>query len=236
MKALFTIIAIIAFFIVLLSVKFSVIVHCDEGISLDVIWLFVRLHILPWNERSKILKRFFKKKEKKPEIKKEVNAECDEEDKKETGKKSPNIFVKFYRNNGLNGFIELLRNLEKSLKSMFGRIIKAFIIDDLFISILVGAGDSAETAIKFGKICSSVYPPLGFITSTMKVHKQKCEIVPDFISGNNATRVHAKISVVPRRLINACIIVAFNIFFNVVIKLFRGSKEKNATETDQNNK
>ena len=99
----------------------------------------------------------------------------------------------------------------------------------MFISLLVIAGDTADTAIKFGKISSAVYPALGFITSNMRVRKQHCEIFPDYVNGQSSTRLHAKISVVPRRLIGAVIIVAFQLLFTVVIKLLKGSRTKKSS-------
>ena len=219
LKVLIIIAAIIAFFILLLSIKLSVIVHSEDGVTLDAQWLFIKLHLIPKKEKEKKKKKK-KKKEKKPKD------ETPDETVAEPKKKKPNMFVKFYRNNGVGGFIELLEDLVRALKGMFRRILRAFIIDELFISLLVSAGDAADTAIKFGKISSAVYPALGFITSNMRVRKQHCEIFPDYVNGQSSTRLHAKISVVPRRLIGAVIIVAFQLLFTVVIKLLKGSRTK----------
>ncbi len=219
LKVLIIIAAVIAFFILLLSIKISVIVHSEDGVTLDAQWLFIKLHLVPKHEKKKKKKKK-KKKEKPPK------EEAPDETVPEPKKKKPNIFVKFYRNNGVGGFIELLEDLVHALKGMFRRILRAFIIDELFISLLVSAGDAADTAVKFGKISSAVYPALGFITSNMRVRKQHCEIFPDYVNGQSSTRLHAKISVVPRRLIGAVIIVAFQLLFTVVIKLLKGSRTK----------
>ncbi len=224
MKVLIIIAAVIAFFILLLSIKISVIVHSEDGVTLDAQWLFVKLHLIPKKGHNKKKKKK-KKKEKKPKDEKP------DETVAEPKKKKPNIFVKFYHNNGLGGFVELLEDLVKALKGMFRRILRAFIIDELFISLLVSAGDAADTAVKFGKTSAAVYPALGFISSNMRVRKQHCEIFPDYVNGQSSTRLHAKISVVPRRLIGAVIIVAFQLLFTVVIKLLKGSRtEKSSPE------
>lgn len=218
LKVLIIIAAVIAFFILLLSIKLSVTVHSEDGVTLDAQWLFIRLHLIPKKENHKKKKK--KKKEKKPK------EETPDETVPEPKKKKPNMFVKFYRNNGVGGFIELLEDLVRALKGMFRRIIRAFIIDELYISLLVSAGDAADTAVKFGKISSAVYPALGFISSNMRVRRQHCEIFPDYVNGQSSTRIHAKVSVVPRRLIGAVIIVAFQLLFTVVIKLLKGSRVK----------
>ncbi|MBQ4338171.1 MAG: DUF2953 domain-containing protein [Clostridia bacterium] len=219
MKALIIIFAIILFFVLLLSVRFTAVIHYDEDVALDVRWLFIKKQIMPEVEPKKPKK----KKEKK---KKEPEPETVDETVKEPKKKGDNIITRFYRNNGIPGFIDLLKRLMKAVGGMFSRIFKSFIIDDLFISLIVGDSDSAQTAIKHGKTCAAVYPILGYLTTHMNIKKHKTEILPDFAQGRNIVRVHAKISVVPRKLINAVIIVAFELTGKVLFKLLKGSKAK----------
>ncbi len=234
MKALIIILAIIAFFVLLLSVKVSATVHFDETFALDVNWAFIKLHILPKDE-SKPKKE--KKKKKKKKEKKPKNDKPEEEKKDETvpepKQKGDNIFKKFYRNRGVDGLLELLHNLTDALKGMFGRILRAFIIDDLFISLIVGAADSAATAEKFGKTCAEVYPALGFLTSKMRIRKPRCEVIPDFIEGRNKARLHAKISVVPRRLIGAVLIVGIQLLNKVLLKFLYGAKFKKKVKVEK---
>lgn len=232
MKVLIIVLAIIVFFVILLSVKLSVTVHYDEDITLGVNWLFIKKQLLPTDESKK-------KKEKKKKPKKEKKAKPDEK-KDETvappKEKKENLFVRFYHNRGVSGVVELLKNTVNALNGMFGRIFRAFIIDDLFISLIVGDGDAAQTAIKYGKTCSVVYPLLGVITANMRVHKHRCEVLADFAQGKNIARLHAKISVVPRRLINAVIIVGVQLLFRVLLKLLKGGRAKQPAVTEQTDK
>ncbi len=219
MKALIIILAIILFFVLLFSVRFTAVIHYDEDVAVDVRWLFIKKQIMPKDEAKKPKK----KKEKK---KKEPKQETVDETVKEPKKKGDNIITRFYHNNGIPGFIELLKGLMNAVGGMFSRIFKSFIIDDLFISLIVGDSDSAQTAIKHGKTCAAVYPILGYLTTHMNIKKHKTEILPDFIEGRNIVRFHAKVSVVPGRLINAVIIVAFELTGKVLFKLLKGSKAK----------
>lgn len=221
MKALIIILAIILFFVLLLSVKFTAVIHYDEDVAVDVRWLFIKKQIMPKDETKKP-----KKKKKKDKKKKEPEQETVDETVKEPKEKGDNIITRFYHNNGIPGFIDLLKRLMKAVGGMFSRIFNSFIIDDLFISLIVGDSDSAQTAIKHGKTCATVYPILGYLTTHMNIKKHKTEILPDFIYGRNIVRVHAKVSVVPRRLINAVIIVAFELTGKVLFKLLKGSKAK----------
>lgn len=230
MTALYVILGIIAFFIILLSIRLCVTVHYEDDVELSVKWLFLNIKILPKKEKKEKKKKDAKpKKEKKPQQESEII----KEPKK---KKQDNMFVRFYKNRGVSGVVQLLKDTAKAVGGMFKRIGRAFVFDELFISLAVGAGDSAETAIKYGKTCSAAFPAMGLIVSSMRVKKYSIEINPDFINGSNSAKLHTKISVRPIKLINAVIIVAFELLFKVVVKLLKHSKAPKPDVEKQNNR
>ncbi len=221
MTALYVVLGIIAFFLIILSVKVKVTVHYEDDIAVSVGWLFLKFNILPQKEKQKKPKKEKKKKEKKEKPKEE--SEIVPEPKK---KKQDNMFVRFYRNRGVNGVVELLKDAARAVGGMFKRIGRAFLFEELYISLTVGGGDSAETAIKYGKVCSGAFPAMGLIVNSMRIRKYNLEINPDFIFGKTEARLHTKISFRPISFINAVIIVAFELLFKVVIKLLKHSKVK----------
>ena len=228
MTALYVLIGIIAFFVLLLSVKFFVTVHYEDDVAVSVRWLFLKFDILPQKEKEEKPKKEKKNKKKEEEPPKEESEVI-----KEPKKKKDNMFVRFYNNRGVSGVVELLKDAAKALGGMFKRIGRAFLFEELYVSLDVGAGDSAETAIKYGKVCSAAFPAMGLIVSTMRVKKYSININPDFIYGNNVARLHTKISVRPIALINAVIILAFELLFKVVIKLLKHSKVQKPTVEKQ---
>ncbi len=228
MKALFIILGIIAFFIILLSIKFTVTVHYEDDVAVSLKWLFLKFNILPKHEKEEKPKKEKKKKEENPKEESEVVPEPKK-------KKQDNMFVRFYRNRGVEGVVQLLKDAAKAIGGMFKRIGRAFLFEELIISLTVGAGDSAETAIKYGKTCSAAFPAMGLIVSTMRVKKYNIEINPDFINGKNVARLHTKVSVRPIKLINAVIAVAFELLFKVVLKLLKHSKAPKANVEKQVN-
>ena len=228
MTALYVIIGIIAFFIVLLSIKLVITVHYEDDIALSVGWLFLKFNILPKNEKEDKPKKEKKKKEKEEEP-----LQNKDETVKEPKKKKDNMFVRFYKNRGVSGVVELLKDAANALGGMFKSIGRAFLFEELFIALEVGASDSAETAIKYGKVCSAAFPAMGLIVSTMRVKKYSIDINPDFLYGKNVARLHTKISVRPIRLINAVFILAFELLFKVVIKLLKHSKVQKPTVEKQ---
>ena len=51
MTALAIILGIIAFFVLIFSIRFTVYMTYDEEFKLDISWLFIKLHILPKKEK-----------------------------------------------------------------------------------------------------------------------------------------------------------------------------------------
>ena len=233
MLALKIILGIILFFILILSVKVRVTVHSEDGVDLNVRWLFLKFKILPKKEKPEKKKKDKKKKEKKP--KKEDETVSEPKPPKEK-KKGDNIFVRFYKNNGVDGVVDLLKRLAEVLKTGFVNVARSFTIEELYISLLVGAGDSAATADKYGKTCAAVFPAMGVITSKLKVKKYSVDVNPDFIYGGSNARVHAQLSVVPRRLINSFIGMGVRLVFKVAIKFLKGSKAKKPEAQKEENK
>lgn len=228
MTALYIILGIIAFFVILLSIKFTVTVHYENDVAVSVQWLFLKFDILPKKEKENKPKKEKKKKTKEEKPKEE--SEVIREPKK---KKKDNMFVRFYNNRGVSGVVQLLKDAAKAVGGMFRRIGRAFLFEELIISLKVGAGDSAETAIKYGKTCSAAFPAMGLIVSTMRVKKYNIEINPDFIYGKNEARLHTKVSVRPVKLIGAVIVLVFELLFKVVIKLLKHSKAPKPTVEKQ---
>jgi len=229
LTALYIILGIIAFFVLLLSVKLAVTVHYEDDVSVSVKWLFLKFNILPKKEDKKPKKE---KEKKKKEEKPKKESEVIPEPKK---KKQDNMFVRFYRNKGVDGVVQLLKDAAKALGGMFKRIGRAFLFEELFVSLTVGAGDSAETAVKYGKTCSAVFPAMGFIVGNMRVEKYSIDVIPDFINGSNVAKLHTTVSLRPIKLINAVIVLAFELLFKVVIKLLKHSKAPKADVEKQVN-
>ncbi len=229
MTALYIILGIIAFFVVLLSIKIAVTVHYEDDVAVSVKWLFIKINILPKHEKKPKKEKPKKEKPKKEEKPKE-ESEVVKEPKK---KKGDNMFVRFYKNRGVGGVVQLLKDAAAALGGMFGRIGRAFLFEELYVSLDIGGGDSADTAIKYGKVCSAAFPAMGLIVNKARVKKYNLEITPDFIYGKTAARLHTKISLRPIRLINAVFVLVFELLFKVVFKLLKHSKVQKESDVEK---
>ena len=215
------ILAVIALILILLSLNIAITVHYEEDVTVNLKWLFIKKTLVPGEKK--------KKKAKKEKKAAEEESEIIPEPKKK--KKKDNIFLNFYNNKGVEGVIQLLKDAVSAIGGLFKRVYKSLCLDEIFVSLTVGAGDSAETAIKYGKACSAVFPAMGFIVDNMRVNKYSVEVIPDFINSNNEAKLHAKILIRPIKVINALIILVFELLFKVVIKLLmHGASEEEKVE------
>lgn len=227
MIALYIILAVIALIVILFSIKVSVTAVYDETFTLDIKWLFIKLRIYPEDEEKKA-KKEAKKAEKEQKKKNSKKEKTEKEKTEEPSQPKSNIFKDFYNNQGFAATVNLIRTAAAQLGGFLKGVYRAFVIENLTVLLKVSAGDdAAQTAVKYGKVCSAVYPAMGFICSNMKVKQYDVNVVPDFISAENTATFKLSLSVRPIKLTNAVIVLAFRLIFKVLLKLLKGSKKNN---------
>lgn len=232
MIALYIILAVIALIVILFSIKVSVTAVYDETFTLDIKWLFIKLRIYPEDEEKRAKKEAKKaEKDQKKKISKQEKPK--KEKTEESASPKSNIFKDFYNNQGFAATVNLIRTAAAQLGGFLKGVYRAFVIENLTVLLKVSAGDdAAQTAVKYGKVCSAVYPAMGFICSNMKVKQYDVNVVPDFISAENTATFKLSLSVRPIKLTNAVIVLAFRLIFKVLLKLLKGSKKNDKSITN----
>lgn len=214
MTALYIIGGIIAFIVLLLSIRVNISGDYTDDFFLSVSWLFLKFTVFPWKKKDK---------PKKEEKKKDTQEEAPE-DKKE-GEKKENIFLTFYKNKGFDGVIELINNAAYSLGRMLNSFKRHIVLRELFLNMTVSVnGDAAATAIQYGRVCQKVFPALSFICSTLPVKKYNTVIEPDYLGSANSAEFSFKISLRPIFFTNALVVFVFRFIFKVGIKFLKGIK------------
>ena len=220
MTALYVIVGIIAFFIILLSVRITINAEFFDEFKLSVSWLFIKLQILPSKKSDK------PKKEKKPKEKKE-EPEPEPQQEEQPAEKKENIFVTFYNNQGFDGVVQLINNAASALGKMFISFKKHIVIRELYLFMSVTGGcDAAETAMQYGRLCQKIFPAMSFICSNLPVRKYDVEIEPDFLGLKNKAQFAVSIHIRPVFFINAVIVLVFRLIFHVALKFLKGIKNK----------
>lgn len=233
MTALIVILAIILFFVLLLSIKFKIEAEYFDEFKLKVKWLFVEISIYPLDE--KIVKLLNKKpKDKMPQEKPAEQEETKQEEEAITQKENP--FKKFYNNQGFDGVIELVNNGADALGSMMKGIKKHFVIDDMYLWVTVAKShDAAGTALEYGNICQKIFPSMGYICSNFNVRRYDIDINPDFIGTLSSAKFVFNCSLRPLFLINTLIALAFKFLFNVVFKFLFSKPKKDSINNELQN-
>lgn len=249
MTALIVIGAIILFFVLVFSIPLYFVLDYDEKTTVVMHWLFLKIKLFDsstlLNKKEKTEKE--PKKEKKPKKSKgkEEPAAAENEEtvaekaepaekagkgkKSKEKKKSPGLFMQLYHDQGYEGLKKMLQSVGKALGGFFGKLWKTFTVDEIYLYMRVTGGDAADTAQKYGILCSWLYPVLGKLVSTCKVKKYDADVSADFLGRKSVGTLYSRFHVIPLRIINAAVVLAFSLLFRVIFKiLFADKKSKKA--------
>lgn len=223
MTVLWIILGIILFFVLLLSIPVILELEYTDTVKCKVSWLFLKINIYPLPEKKE------KKPKEEPEKKKEPKPKKEEPEKP----KKENFLKTFYNNQGLSGVIELLRNCVAALKRFSIKFIKrAVIFKKLHLEIHITEGDAAATALKYGKVCSALYPSLGFICSNMRVKDYKVNVYADYCGEKTSVELVTQTAIIPRALIGA----GFSLCMSLIKQLLKVVIANNKSSKDTQRK
>lgn len=236
MTALYIILGIILFFVVLFSFKVSVILEMTDKNKVTLKYLFLKITLYDSSKPEKE-KKPKKEKKKTEEKQQEQVTEDTPPTENTTDNKGNNLFKQIYIEQGYDGIIKMLVAVKESLGSFFGKLYKTFTINEFYLTMHVTGSDAADTAIKYGKLSSWLFPTLGKVASTCKMKKYDIDISPDFLGVKNEADLYLDVSVVPIRITNAVIVLGLQLVFKVILKiLFAGSKAKKSVNINSEKK
>lgn len=225
MTALYIILGVVLFFIAVLSIPVVLDMEYGDVFKLRVSWLFVKFNILPKDESKKK-----PKKEKKPKAEKPQAEKAPAETSVTDAPKKDNPIKIFYEDQGVLGIVELINNVASYLGKFSKGFLKSIYIKKLRIRIWVTEGDAAQTAIKYGKFCQMIYPPLGFICSSCHVKDYDVNIWAEYCGDKTKGEFETKVALIPRSVINAGIAFVFRLVVRLVKALlvyFKAKKKNN---------
>lgn len=224
MIVLYILLGLIALIVLLFSVKISVELAYEDTFEVWLQVLFIKYRLLPGHEKKKA------KKEKKPEEEKPEEEKPPEEPKEEGGQ-GDNFVVKFYKEQGFDGTIRFIGDVLRALNTMLGDVFKrSFVVEKLFLRLVVTKPDAAETALAYGKTCAAVYPALGYICSQLIVRKYDADIRPDYLAKESTAAMRFRISLRPIKITNALVRFAFRAVI-AFLKAKRRASVRKKTQT-----
>lgn len=231
MKVLLIILAVILLFIGILSIPFHVYTEYIESFVLYVRWLFIKIYIYPPADKKK------KKKDKKKKDKdKDEEKEDDKKDEEEKPKEKGDNFIKvFYNNQGVSGILNLIATIAGKLRKGLHKMGKSFYIKKLWLRINVADGDSANTAIKYGKICSAVYPSMGYIIDCVNSKNCSVKVQPDFLGNKTVGAFELHLFVVPSKLVGSAIKMGLSLGIEILKVMISNAKSGTKSVKDTTN-
>lgn len=164
MTALYIILSVFAVIMILLLFPIRIFLFFDGTMKLEIKYLFFSIYP-----------------RKKKEKDKNTQKEPEEISKEVPDKKEKSVIAKYKEEHGLNGLLDLIKNMVLILTDTFQKTAKHLKISKLEINLIVVGEDAADTAIKFGQSCAVIFPAVSLIENGVKKCVHKEDISPGFL-------------------------------------------------------
>lgn len=216
MIALYIILGVLLLLFLLTLFNVWVLANYDNELKLSVRIAFVEFQLVPPKPKKK------KKKKKKPKdsTKKKKKKKPEEKPKKE---KSFNI-MDYVKEKGVSGILNIVKRVSKlaagALKDLFSKIT----VKKLSLFIRIAGEDAADSAVKYGQLCSVLYPSLKVIAEVVTVEDYDIDVEPDF---SDEPKTVAKGEVVARIRIISILIVVFKRGFEALRLILKAKPKHN---------
>lgn len=194
-----------------------------EDLTLKIGYGPIRIPILPKKERPEQPEKI--KKEKKP--KKEPPSE----------EKEPNFFQRLKEQHGLSGLLHLATEVTKLAASTMKKLFSHVVVYHLRGDIRLSAGDAADTAILYGRVCAVLQPCMAVLLPLVPKKKRKdvtMQVSPDFVSEDSHISVYAQVGIKPLFLLTAVFGALFR-FVKIYLAANKAAKERAEEQTKLQN-
>ncbi len=253
MTVLYVLAGIVALFVILFSLRVSLIIDYSDKTVVTLKYLFLKIPLVDTSKPEKEKKEKKKKKDKKAKENKTENtveeatesadtatdgvdattegSEPTNEKAKPEKKQGNSLLKQLYLDEGYEGIEKMLRAVGNSLGKFFGKLYKTLVFDELYITMITVGSDAADTAIKHGKLCAWAFPVLGKLVSTSKVKKYDFDFSPDFLGKKSQAEAYIRLHVTPIHITNATVALAFKLVFKVLFKILFAKKKSDKSKT-----
>ena len=135
---------------------FNIYVYAEykDQLSLWIKVAFVKVQLIPQKPKKK------KKKPKKKKVKEKKQEQITE--------KQENALLKFVKEKGISGVINILKQISKLATDTLKDLFKRITVTEFTLNVQVAGEDAADTAIKYGYCCSVIFPAVSAILSVVK--------------------------------------------------------------------
>lgn len=211
MIALYIILGILLLLFLLTLFNVWVLASYNEELKLFIKIAFVKIQLVPPKPKKE-------KKEKKPKKPKKKKAPEKEKPKKE---KSFNI-KDYVKQKGVSGILNIIKRTSDFAVGTLNDVFKRITVTRFYLMLRIAGSDAADSAIKYGQVCSVLYPALKVIGEVVTIEDYDIDVEPDF---SDEPKNIAQAEVTARIRIISIIQVTFKRGFQA-LRLFLKAKPK----------
>lgn len=108
-----------------------------------------------------------------------------------------------FRRDGVGATLQFLKQLAAIAVKAVGRMLRGVKVDDLHLELMVAGSDPATTAVRYGKVCSVLYPALSAAEQVITVRRRQLRVEPNFLAENSGIYVDIRLHVWVFRVVGA---------------------------------
>lgn len=112
-----------------------------------------------------------------------------------------------FKEDGVAATLGYLTDLARIAGQAVGRVLHSITVDKLKLELIVADGDADTTAIRYGQVCSVLYPALTAIAGVIKVRKRAMRVEPNFFMKNSTASADVRLHIWVYRVVGAAIVL-----------------------------
>ena len=105
----------------------------------------------------------------------------------------------------VEGTLHFLGGVARLAGRTVGRLLRAITVTDLHLQMLIATGDPADTAQRYGQVCSLLYPSLELIGQTVRIRRRSLRVEPNFLLEQSRARFDIRVRISVWRLTGAAL-------------------------------
>ncbi|MBQ7505478.1 MAG: DUF2953 domain-containing protein [Ruminococcus sp.] len=168
MIALYIILGVLLLLFLLTLLNVWVLAGYNEELRLSVRIAFVKIQLVPPKQGKE-------KKEKKP---KKTQKKKTKEEKPE--KKKSFSIKEYVKQKGVSGILNIIKRTADFAVGTLNDIFKKITVTRFYLMLRVAGSDAADSAVKYGQVCSVLYPALKVIGEVVTIEDYDIDVEPDF--------------------------------------------------------
>lgn len=105
----------------------------------------------------------------------------------------------------VEGTLHFLSGVVRLAGRTVGRLLRSITVTDLHLQMLIATGDPADTAQRYGQVCSVLYPSLELIGQTVRIRRRSLRVEPNFLLEQSCARFDIRVRISVWRLTLAAV-------------------------------